>query len=93
MKGIQPVAVPNKAGIGYFEHVGEVTGNGEVTISFTSGQLDDALKSLTAVDLGAGQVTGIRYNSVAPISERLRDVGGVVLSEQQPHRSRVCCRS
>jgi hypothetical protein len=61
-----------KAGIGYFEHVGSVTGHEDVTISFTSGQLDDALKSLTAVDLGAGRVTGIRYNSVAPIGERLR---------------------
>ena len=63
-----------KAGIGYFEHVGEVAGNAEVTISFTSGQLDDALKSLTAVDLGTGRVTGIRYNSVAPVSERLRSL-------------------
>ena len=61
-----------KAGIGYFEHVGEITGSDEVTISFTSNQLDDALKSLTAVDLGSGRVTGIRFNSVAPISERLR---------------------
>jgi len=61
-----------KAGIGYFEHLGEVTGRGEVTINFTSGQLDDALKSLAAVDLGSGRVTGIRYNSVAPVSERLR---------------------
>lgn len=61
-----------KAGVGYFEHVGEVAGSEEVTISFTSGQLDDALKSLTAIDLGSGRVTGIRYNSVAPMSERLR---------------------
>jgi hypothetical protein len=61
-----------KAGVGYFEHVGDVTGAEDVTISFTSGQLDDALKSLSAVDLGTGGVTGIRYNSVAPIAERLR---------------------
>jgi len=63
-----------KAGIGYFEHVGEVTGNDQVTISFTSSQLDDALKSLSAVDLGDGRVTSIRYNSVAPVSDRLRNL-------------------
>jgi hypothetical protein len=61
-----------KAGVGYFEHLGEVAGSQDIGISFTSGQLDDALKSLTAIDLGGGRVTGIRYNSVAPIAERLR---------------------
>jgi hypothetical protein len=29
------------------------------------------LKSLTAIDLGSGAVTGISYNSVAPIQQRL----------------------
>lgn len=61
-----------KNGIGYFEHFGRVQGNEEVTVEFTTAQLNDVLKSLTVVDLGNGRVTGIRYNSIAPLSERLR---------------------
>jgi hypothetical protein len=60
-----------KTGIGYFEHVGLVRDAQDITIRFTSAQLNDVLKSLTAIDLGRGQVTGISYNSVAPIEQRL----------------------
>jgi hypothetical protein len=60
-----------KNGIGYFEHIGKVRGNQAITIDFTSAQLDDALKSLTALDLGNGRVSGIAYNSDAPMSQRL----------------------
>jgi hypothetical protein len=61
-----------KNGIGYFEHSGHVRGNQEVNIDFTTSQLDDVLKSLTVVDLGEGRVTGVRYNSIAPLDQRLR---------------------
>jgi hypothetical protein len=61
-----------KNGIGYFEHTGRVRGNQEVNIDFTTSQLDDVLKSLTVVDLGEGRVTGVRYNSIAPLEQRLR---------------------
>ncbi|HEY0875404.1 MAG TPA: carboxypeptidase regulatory-like domain-containing protein [Vicinamibacterales bacterium] len=60
-----------KTGIGYFEHVGLVRDAQDITIRFTSAQLNDVLKSLTAIDLGKGQVTGISYNSAAPIEQRL----------------------
>ena len=61
-----------KSGIGYFEHLGRVSGAQTVSIDLTSGQLDDVLKSLTTVDLGGGQVTGITYNTEAPLEEQLR---------------------
>ena len=60
-----------KTGVGYFEHVGTVRNAQDITIRFTSAQLNDVLKSLTAIDLGKGQVTGISYNSVAPLEQRL----------------------
>jgi hypothetical protein len=60
-----------KNGIGYFEHLGRVTGNQPVAIEFTSGQLNDVLKSLTALDLGGGRISGISYNSDAPLDRRL----------------------
>ncbi len=61
-----------KNGIGYFEHSTQVKGSQELHIDFTTGQLNDALASLTATDLGGGQITSIRFNSIAPLSERLR---------------------
>lgn len=64
-----------KSGVGYFEHVGRISGSDTVTVDLTSGQLDDVLKSLTTVDLGDGRVTGITFNSVAPLEQRLRTLG------------------
>ena len=60
-----------KSGVGYFEHLGRVRGNQTVTIDFTSGQLDDVLKSLTALDLDGGRVSGVSYNSEAGLDRRL----------------------
>jgi hypothetical protein len=59
-----------KTGVGYFEHQGLVRGRQDITIRFTSGQLNDVLKSLTTID-PKGQISGISYNSVAPIDQRL----------------------
>ena len=61
-----------KNGVGYFEHSARVRGNQDLGIDFTTAQLNDVLKSLTAVDLGDGRITGVRYNSIAPLDERLK---------------------
>jgi hypothetical protein len=61
-----------KNGVGYFEHSTHVRGTQDLNIDFTSAQLNDVLKSLTVVDLGDGHITGVRFNSVAPLSERLK---------------------
>lgn len=60
-----------KTGVGYFEHLGDVRDRQNVTIKFNSAQLNDVLKSLTVLDLGKGQISGISYNSVAPLEQRL----------------------
>ena len=69
-----------KTGVGYFEHLGTVRDSQDITVRFTSAQLDDVLKTLTAIDLGKGQVTSISYNSVAPLERRL---GGLRLPVDQ----------
>jgi len=61
-----------KNGVGYFEHSTRVHGNQDLAIDFTTGQLNDVLKSLTAVDLGEGRISSVRYNSIAPLDERLK---------------------
>jgi hypothetical protein len=61
-----------KNGVGYFEHTGRVHGSQELKIDFTSSQLNDVLKSLTVLDLNGGKISGVGYNSVAPIGEQLK---------------------
>ena len=63
-----------KNGVGYFEHVGTVHGNESVTVGFTSGQLNDVLKSLTVLDLHGGRITGVAYGTAAPLDRQLRDL-------------------
>jgi hypothetical protein len=63
-----------KNGVGYFEHDGRIRGNQKVTIDFTTSQLNDVLKSLTAIDLGNGRITDVSYNSTAPLNQRLNSL-------------------
>jgi hypothetical protein len=60
-----------KNGVGYFEHAGQVRDSQDVNVDFTTAQLNDVLKSLTVLDLGKGRITGISYNSNAPLERRL----------------------
>src|SRR5271169_5629677 len=60
-----------KNGVGYFEHLGRVRGSQDVHVDFTSAQLNDVLKSLTVLDLAGGRITGVDYNSEAPLARRL----------------------
>src|ERR1700682_6775863 len=61
-----------KNGVGYFEHLGRVRDNQDVAISFTSGQLNDVLKSVTVLDLNCWRVSNIAYGSAAPVARQLR---------------------
>src|ERR1700689_3874240 len=60
-----------KNGVGYFEHAGQVRDSQDVNVDFTTAQLNDVLKSLTVLDLGKGRITGVSYNSNAPLEHRL----------------------
>jgi hypothetical protein len=63
-----------KNGVGYFEHLGQVLDNQDVGISFTSGQLNDVLKSLTVLDLNGGRISGVAYGSSAPVDRQMGDL-------------------
>jgi hypothetical protein len=63
-----------KNGVGYFEHLGRVRDNQDVAIAFTSGQLNDVLKSVTVLDLNGGRITNIAYGSAAPVDRQLGDL-------------------
>src|SRR5262249_11749875 len=63
-----------KNGVGYFEHQGPVRNSQDVSIGFTSGQLNDVLKSLTVLDLDGGRIAGVAYGSAAPVDRQLGDL-------------------
>ena len=63
-----------KSGVGYFEHAGTVRGNAGVEIDLTSSQLDDVLKSLTALDLNGGRIVGASYNSEEPVGHQFESL-------------------
>jgi hypothetical protein len=63
-----------KNGVGFFEQAGRVMGNELVRLDFTTAQLNDALQSLTAVDLGDGRIVGAGYNSATPLTAQLNEV-------------------
>ena len=60
-----------KNGVGFFEHLGSVHGSQDVHIDFMSSQLNDVLNPLTVLDLSGGRITGVDYNSEAPLARRL----------------------
>jgi hypothetical protein len=63
-----------KNGVGYFEHMGTVEGKQDITVSFTNGQLNDVLKSLTVLDLNGGRVGRIEYDATQAADRRLSEV-------------------
>lgn len=64
-----------KHGLGYFERGGKVNGEAVASLRFSSSQMNDVLKSLTALDLGGGRVSSIGYDSQAPVSRLLSEFG------------------
>lgn len=63
-----------KNGMGYFEHLGTVRGAQAVEVSLPRSQMNDVLKSLTVIDLGGGQISGVTYDSAAPVERRLGEL-------------------
>ena len=62
-----------KHGVGYFTRQGVVAGR-VVELPFRSNEVDDALKSLTAVTLDGGQVTSIAYQTPENKRERFAEI-------------------
>ncbi len=59
-----------KHGVGFFERRAPLSGE-EVELSFRVAEMNDILKSLTALDLGGGKVLGVDYATPQSREERL----------------------
>jgi hypothetical protein len=60
------------SGVGYFEHFGQVKGNGTTELRFKTQQINDILKSLVLQDMDKGKIGVITYPSQDPIAKTLR---------------------
>src|SRR6476619_401882 len=63
-----------KHGVGFVERRGAVEG-AEVALVFRADEVNDALKSLLALDLQGGQVLGVHYETPADRDARLAESG------------------
>ncbi|KPV49149.1 hypothetical protein SE17_34260, partial [Kouleothrix aurantiaca] len=70
-----------KHGVGYFERRGDVSGT-ELRLSFPRAAMDDVLKSLVALDTGAGQVRGIDFETPEDRASQVAR-GSIHLSDQR----------
>jgi hypothetical protein len=60
------------SGVGYFEHMGLITGHRSTELRFKTNQINDILKSLVLQDLDGGKVGTVVYPSQDPLAKTLR---------------------
>jgi hypothetical protein len=60
------------SGVGYFQHDGNIHGDGSTELRFKTNQINDILKSLVLEDLDGGKVTTITYPSQDPLDKTLK---------------------
>jgi hypothetical protein len=60
------------SGVGFYEHNGEMQGDGQVTLKFNVEDINDLLKSMVLQDLGGGKVSTVNYGSKDPITKALK---------------------
>src|ERR1051325_6219188 len=60
-----------KHGVGYFERSGSLAAGESARLDFKASEMNDVLKSLTVEEKGGGKITGLRYDSSEPLSQKL----------------------
>ena len=62
-----------KHGVGFFERSGTLGAGESARLDFDASDMNDVLKSLTLTDRGGGKVSGLRYDSMDPLSHKLAE--------------------
>ncbi len=60
-----------KHGVGFFERSGTLGAGESARLDFNASEMNDVLKSLTIGASGGGKITGLRYDSMDPLSHKL----------------------
>ena len=61
-----------KHGIGFFERSGRLAAGESARLEFNASDMNDVLKSLTLEERGGGKISGLRYDSMDPLSHALQ---------------------
>src|SRR5882762_9217909 len=62
-----------KHGIGFFERSGRLAAGEAARLDFNAAEMNDVLKSLTISEKGGGKISGLRYDSMDPLSHKLAE--------------------
>jgi hypothetical protein len=62
-----------KHGVGFFERSGTLAPGESARLDFNASDMNDVLKSLTLTDRGGGKISGLRYDSMDPLSHKLAE--------------------
>ncbi len=60
-----------KHGVGFFERSGTLGPGESARLDFNASEMNDVLKSLTVEEKGGGKISGLRYDSMDPLSHKL----------------------
>lgn len=60
-----------KHGVGFFERSGGLGTGESARLDFEAAEMNDVLKSLTVEERGGGKISGLRYDSMDPLSHTL----------------------
>jgi hypothetical protein len=60
-----------KHGVGFFERAGTLGAGESARLDFDASEMNDVLKSLTIEERGGGKISGLRYDSMDPLSHTL----------------------
>jgi hypothetical protein len=60
-----------KHGLGFFERSGRLGAGESARLDFEATEMNDVLKSLTVEERGGGKISGLRYDSMDPLSHTL----------------------
>jgi hypothetical protein len=62
-----------KHGVGFFERSGKLAPGESARLDFDASEMNDVLKSLTIEERGGGKISGLRYDSMDPLSHKLAE--------------------
>jgi hypothetical protein len=62
-----------KHGVGFFERSGTLGPGESARLDFNASDMNDVLKSLTLLDSGGAKISGLRYDSMDPLSHKLAE--------------------
>jgi hypothetical protein len=72
-----------KHGVGFFEREGPLEAGESARLDFNASEMNDVLKSLTVQERGGGKISGLRYDSMDPLSHKLAEFP-FQIGERQP---------